>query len=145
VAIAALVLGRTKSQCSGRWHHCLDPSIDWVSGRAFDDSKLKDAVQTHGDKGWDTIALLVPGRTKNQCYGRWRDVLGPFCDQTTGRKGHWTLYEDDKLKVSVQTHGGKNWVAISALIPGRSRKQCRQRWKLSLEGFGTHSRWQELE
>jgi hypothetical protein len=38
--------------------------------------------------------------------------------------GKWTEDEDLKLKHSVQTHGGKNWVAIAALVPGRKQKQC---------------------
>jgi hypothetical protein len=33
VAIAALVPGRTKSQCRTRWHDVLNPSIDWANGR----------------------------------------------------------------------------------------------------------------
>jgi hypothetical protein len=35
--------------------------------------------------------------------------------------GEWTAVEDGKLKDAVQTHGGKNWVAISALVAGRTR------------------------
>jgi hypothetical protein len=31
--IASLVPGRTKTQCSNRWHGALDPSIDPASGR----------------------------------------------------------------------------------------------------------------
>jgi hypothetical protein len=67
---------------------------------AVDDSKLKDAVHTHGDKDWVAIARLV---------------LGLFFDQTTGRKGytHWPSDEDDKLKDAVHIHGGQNWAAIA--------------------------------
>jgi hypothetical protein len=51
-AIASLVPGRTNRQCSSRWHNVLDPSIGRANGRsgnwtAVEDSKLKDAVQTH--------------------------------------------------------------------------------------------------
>jgi hypothetical protein len=54
-AIAALVPGRTRKQCWSRWYAFLDPSIGRASGRkgkwtAVGDSKLKDAVQTHGSK-----------------------------------------------------------------------------------------------
>jgi hypothetical protein len=31
--------------------------------------------------------------------------------------------EESKLKGAVGTHGDKDWVAISALVPGRTRKQ----------------------
>jgi hypothetical protein len=46
------------------------------------DSKLKDAVQTHGEKDWAAITALVPSRTKHQCKSRWKDVLDPII---TGR------------------------------------------------------------
>jgi myb proto-oncogene protein len=74
------------------------------------------------------ISALVPGRTKIQCNNRWRDFLDPSIDRTSGRKANWTAVEDIKLKDAVQTHGGKNWVAISALIPGRTNRQCYNRW-----------------
>jgi hypothetical protein len=40
-----------------------------------EDSKLNDAVQTHGGKDWIAISVLVTDRTKQQCYHRWKDVL----------------------------------------------------------------------
>jgi myb proto-oncogene protein len=74
--IAALVPGRTKSQCKSRWYYTLDPSIDRANGRTGkwtkdEDSMLKDAVQTYGGKDWVTITALVPDRLKRQCINRW--------------------------------------------------------------------------
>jgi hypothetical protein len=86
VTISLLVSGRTRSQCHNRWHQVLGPSIDRAtnerSGRwtSVESSKLKDAVQTHGDKNWIATATLVPGRTKLQCYKRWKNVLDPNID-----------------------------------------------------------------
>jgi myb proto-oncogene protein len=128
-----------QKQCWNRWRDALDPSIDrrppvrtgkWT---AVEDSKLKDAVQTHGGKDWAAISALVPGRTKTQCRGRWKDVLDPSIGGATGRAGKWTALEDSKLKDAVQTHGGKDWAAISALVPGRTRKQCLRRLARCLE------------
>jgi hypothetical protein len=48
-------------------------------------------------------------------------------DGTTGRTGTWTEDEDIKLKDAVQMHGGKNWIAIAALVPGRTKSQCNSR------------------
>jgi hypothetical protein len=132
-AIAALVPGRVTSQCRHRWHRVLDPSINRTTGctgtwLADEDTKLKDAVQTHGGKNWDGIAALVPGRTKIQCYDRWCHVLDPNTDRTTGRTGKWVEDEDIKLKDAVQTHGDKDWFVIATLVPGRTRAQCRGRW-----------------
>jgi hypothetical protein len=68
-AIAALVPGRTKKQCWGRWNDILKPNIDQVTGRTGrwaedEDIKLKNAVQKLGSENWCAIATLVLGRTK---------------------------------------------------------------------------------
>jgi hypothetical protein len=62
---------------------------------------------------WVAIATLVPGRTTNQCWHRWRDSLEPRADPTPTRTGRWTTDEDTKLKDAVQLHDGKNWDAIA--------------------------------
>jgi myb proto-oncogene protein len=134
--ISALIPGRTKKQCSNRWHHdnlgCNIVSASRRTGKWVEDedSKLKDAVQTHGDKNWVTISALVPGRTKKQCSDRWRDTLNPSIGRANGREGKWTPVEDSKLNDAVQTHDCKNWAAIAALVPGRTRTQCRSRWQV---------------
>jgi hypothetical protein len=133
VVIAALVPGRTRFQCFHRWQHFLDPSIDRTNRRTGkwtedEDIKLKDAVQTHGGKNWVAIAAMVPCRAQKQCRSRWHDVLKQKMDRANGRTGKWTEDEDIKLKDAVQLHGGKDWAAITALVPGRTKKQCSRRW-----------------
>jgi hypothetical protein len=135
-AIAALVQGRTKRQCNKRWQIFLDLSIDKTNRRMGtwaedEDRKLKDAVQTHGVNNWVAIAALVQGRTIDQCRDRWRGVLDHRIDRSTGK---WTAGEDIKLKDSVQTHGGKNWDVIVALVEGRTKKHCNNRWEFVLYG-----------
>jgi hypothetical protein len=137
-AISALVPGRTKKQCRNRWHNGLDQSIDRADGRTCkwttgEDTKLEDAVQTHGGKNWIAISALVPGRTRSQCSHRWKKVLDPSIDRASGRDGKWTAIEDSQLQDAVQTHGGKNWAAIAALVPGRTTSQCWSRWKNVLD------------
>jgi myb proto-oncogene protein len=137
--IAALVPGRTEKQCRDRWKYASKPDGDRAtelkSSRwtAVEDSKLKDAVQTHGGNNWAVFAVLVPGRTKQQCRNRWRDVLDCSIDRANRRSGTWTTGEDSKLKDAVQMHGDKNWAAIAALIPGRTQKHCCQRWHSVLD------------
>jgi hypothetical protein len=133
-AISAIVPGRTEKQCRSRWHNTLNPSIDHASGgkgkwTEDEHSKLKDAVQTHGGKNWAAIAALVSGRTKTQCHNRWHQVLDTGIDRANKRNGKWADAEDLKLKDAVQTHGGKNWDAIAALVPGRTKRQCQSRWE----------------
>jgi hypothetical protein len=133
LAVAALVPGRTKQQCRNRWR-LLDPSIDRTTALAGrwledEDKKLKDSVQAYGGKSWEAVAALVPGRTKQQCRNRWR-VLDPSIDRTTALAGKWFEDEDKKLKDSVQAYGGKSWEAIAALVPGRTKQQCQNRWRV---------------
>jgi myb proto-oncogene protein len=133
----------------------LDPFIDPANGRkgkwtAGEDSKLKDAVRTHGGKNWIAIAALVPGRTKIQCSKRWHDALIPSIALTAGRTGEWSEDEDSKLKDAVQTPGGMSWGAIAALIPGRTKIQCGNRWYNGLNPFidqvnGRTGKWSEDE
>jgi myb proto-oncogene protein len=153
--IAALVPGRTRDQCGGRWKDILDRSIGRDSGRlsnwtAVEDCKLRDALQTHGGKNWAAIAALIPGRSEVQCRKRWHKALNPSIALTAGRGGKWTADEDIKLKDAVQTHGGKNWAAFSALVTGRTRQQCGSRWHDTLNPSialtaGRGGKWSEDE
>jgi hypothetical protein len=154
-AITLLIPGRTKCQCRSRWHGALDPSIDRSPGRVGtwtedEDIKLLDAVHMRGGKNWGAIATLVPGRTSSQCHDRWRKVLNPSIERTTGLIGKWTEDEDIKLKDAVQTRGDKDWVAIAMLVPGRTNRQCRRKWQDTLDlridrAPGRAGRWTEDE
>jgi hypothetical protein len=64
---------------------------------------------------------------------RWHDALDPSVDRANGRTGKWEDDEDIKLRNAVRIHGGKNWVAIAALVPGRTRIQCVGRWRKYLD------------
>jgi hypothetical protein len=103
------------------------------------DSKLKKSVQMHGGKNWGAIAALIPGRSKSQCHHRWndafdpKDILDPSIDRANGRTGKWSEDEDINLQDAVQTHGGKKWGAIAALVPGRTQRQCHGRWDYALD------------
>jgi hypothetical protein len=45
----------------------------------------------------------------------------------------WKPEEDAKLIEAVNKQGGRNWIAIAALVPGRTDMQCRTRWAETLE------------
>jgi hypothetical protein len=137
-AISSLVPGRTQKQCTNRWYHAMEPSIEGSPGRtdtwtAEDDNELKDAVEKHGEGNWNAIAELLPGRTKIQCWRRWHVAVDPKVDRTTPRTGRWTKDEDNKLKEAAARYGGKNWDAIAALVPSRTRSQCTGRWHDALD------------
>jgi hypothetical protein len=132
-AIATLVPGRTEKQCRNRWKDTLYHSISLTAGRTGswtedEDLKLKYSVQIHGGKNWAAIAALVPSRTQKQCNRRWSHALDPRIALTAGRTCRFTDDEDLKLNNAVQTRGDKNWGEIAALVPGRTKVQCYNRW-----------------
>jgi hypothetical protein len=135
--IASLVPGRTKRQCRSRWQ-AMDPSIDRSNIRKgkweeCEDMKLMRAIEMRVDKDWVFIAALVPGRTQKQCNRRWLDVLNPSIALTAGSTGRWVEDEDVKLKAAVQTRGGKSWDEIAAMVLGRTKLQCYNRWHNKLD------------
>jgi hypothetical protein len=75
-----------------------------------------------------------------------------------GATGRWTLEEDAKLTSAVtntskKKHRGEyrtDWVAISALVPGRTREQCCDRWQKTLDpsigrASGRTGKWTAVE
>jgi hypothetical protein len=137
VTITRLVPGRTKRQCTNRWQYTLVSKIDPTTARegqftADEDKKLRHAVGAYVAKNWEKIAALVPGRTKTQCSSRWHDTLVSNIDPTTARAGQFTADEDKRLRHAVGAHGAKNWKKIAALVPGRTKRQCSNRWHFIL-------------
>jgi hypothetical protein len=118
--ITALVPDRRKtSQCNNRWKKASDPIINRASGRTgtwarAEDITLMNVVQTHGDKNWAAIAVLVPGRTISSCYNRWHYASDV---RVAARTGTWAEDEDITLRNAVQTHGGKIWAVIAGMVP----------------------------
>ena len=48
------------------------------------------------------------------------------------KKSKWTQEEDEKLLKAIEIVGNNKWAKISELVPGRSGKQCRERWMVTL-------------
>jgi hypothetical protein len=128
LAVTAIVPGRTKSQCRQRWANFVDPSIDRTLGKwaTEEDAKLIDAVKKCG-KDWLAVAALVPGRNNEQCCHRWVAVRLATIEGKSSTTGKWTREEDAKL-IEAVAKCGKDWVAVAALVPGRTRLQCRHKF-----------------
>lgn len=92
-----------------------------------EDDALRKAVELHNEKNWKAIAAMVPGRNHTQCLQRWTKVLAPGLV-----KGHWSPQEDELLRQLVASEQ-KNWGEVAAKIPGRTSKQCRERWHNHLD------------
>lgn len=136
VTAGAALVGRTGAQCRHRWIDVLDPTISKGPWTAEEDRKLTYYVGKHGPGDWVTIALNLPGRTRNQCRHRWVEVLNPNIS-----KGPWTADEDDLLRAVVAREGSTDWVAVATHIAGRTGAQCRHRWKDVLDPAIDKSPW----
>jgi hypothetical protein len=146
-AVAKLVDGRTSLQCCRRWVRHLDPALEKSAGKwtPEEDAQLIEAVKKHGSC-WVKVAALVPGRTDMSCRQRWVMTLNPDRASNTvepvtpatplpasyAPRRNWKGEEDAKLSKAVKNHG-KDWVAVAAMVPGKTNDQCRQRWVRNLD------------
>ena len=61
------------------------------------------------------------------------------------RSKPWTNEEDAKVRSLVEEHGTKRWSVIAASLPGRTGKQCRERWHNHLNPDISKEAWKEEE
>jgi hypothetical protein len=107
---------------------------------AEQDDALRAAVAVHRGQNWKAIAQMVEGRDHVQCLQRWKKVLQPGLV-----KGMWSKEEDELLLKLMSTSQLKNWAGVAALVPGRTAKQCRERWSLSLDPSINRGPWTQEE
>lgn len=69
--IAQFVPGRTQVQCRERWVNSLDPSVKRSEWTEQEDLRLEAAIKEHG-YCWSKVAAVLPSRTDNQCWRRWK-------------------------------------------------------------------------
>lgn len=72
--IQQYVSGRTDVQCRERWVNVLNPELSTTPFTAEEDTRLLALVQEHGTGHWAQLAALMPGRTDNQCWRRWKII-----------------------------------------------------------------------
>jgi hypothetical protein len=104
---------------------------------ADEDKELLRAVEKFSVTRWKQIAALIPGRTKKQCWNRWQYALDPSVVRMTERTGKWLAEEDEQLVAAVEKYSGKNWDAIAAQVPSRTKRQCLDRWHKCKSGITT--------
>ena len=75
------------------------------------------------------------GARLEECLARW-NVLS--VEQV---KGPWSQTEDDQLSELVSRYGGKQWARIATMMPGRTGKQCRERWCNNLDPTLKKGEW----
>lgn len=119
--IARHIPGRTGQQCAQRWRHKVNPEINRDKWTVEEDRVLLTMYNQYPGK-WAQIASALPGRTDQQCMGRYLRHLDPNI-----KRDLWCAEEDEKLISLKQDHGTK-WSVIARNIPGRTPQQCRARW-----------------
>lgn len=87
-----------------------------------DDNRLKELVVQY-NKQWSVIAQFFPSKTPSQVASRWDKYLDPNLI-----KGAFTEEEDNLVRKYVEQFGPRRWQKITEFVPGRSAKQCRERW-----------------
>ncbi|VAH13990.1 unnamed protein product [Triticum turgidum subsp. durum] len=75
---------------------------------------------------------------------------GPLCARSSDQrlrqfKGSWTVEEDTLLRAKVHEFGIGNWKNIAMYLPGRSGKQCRERWTNQLDPNIKTKIWTDAE
>ena len=61
------------------------------------------------------------------------------------KKNKWTPDEDNLLKDAVQKYGSQNWGTLAKYVPGRTGKQCRERWLVGLDPSIKKDSWTKEE
>ena len=132
--VAKHISGKTGQQCAQRWRHRVNPDIKRDKWDAREDELLTSLVAKHGN-AWAEIARHVPGRTDQQCMGRWKRHLDPSI-----RREKWSDEEDIKLCALFSKYDNA-WSSISKAMHGRTPQQCRTRWhNLKTSSFMTKRR-----
>ena len=104
-----------------------------------EDSILRDLVNKYG-KQWGLISSHIPNRTASQVAARWEKCLDPNL-----KKGPFKPEEDLLIANFVAENGPRSWPRITAILPHRSAKQCRERWFNHLDPSVTKSEWTQEE
>jgi nuclear transport factor 2 (NTF2) superfamily protein len=93
-----------------------------------EDDLLRSLVSDTHPNSWSAISKFFPTKTPAQISGRWEKVLNPKLV-----KGAWTSEEDQIILNFVENNGVKDWAKLAGLLPGRTGKQCRERFKNHLD------------
>lgn len=120
--VARHIPGKTGQQCAQRWRHRVNPDIKRDKWSSKEDALLVRLVEMYGNQ-WALIARNVPGRTDQQCMGRWRRHLDPLI-----RRERWKT-EEDVLLMAAWNRYQNQWAQISKVMCGRTPQQCRTRYQ----------------
>jgi hypothetical protein len=96
---------------------------------------LRELIQRFG-RQWSVIASHIPNRNATQVAARWEKCINPILT-----KGQFSTDEDRLITEFVAENGIRVWPKITAVLPYRTPKQCRERWFNNLDPAITKSPW----
>lgn len=105
--MAALLPGRSNSQCMHRHTKVEDPIINKQLWTKEEESMLLEGVATYGEHKWTVIsrAVFFGVKTGKQCREKWSNDLRLRKECPDSPKKDWTAAEDS----FVLLLGNKNW------------------------------------
>lgn len=90
-----------------------------------EDNKLLDVSLQFKGKKWKEVSRFFENKSPIQCFQRWKEVIRPGVI-----KGEWTKEEDLKIiEIMIKYNESLEVFRGKEIIPGRTLKQCRERWK----------------
>ena len=101
--------GRSRSQCSQRWHRSLNPRICKDRWSIEDDQKLEQLVQFYGDHSWTKVAQALGSRADVQCRYRYQLILRRKQAQQSANKPKIQFAINSKIGVSTGSNANKNF------------------------------------
>lgn len=124
-----------------------------------EDKRLLMGIEQYGENNWRMVAKIVGTRDAGKsppsvnnikihlfndsltvkCMQRWEKGLKPGII-----KGRWSE-EEDRALVYLVSQGYKNWGQVAQHMPGRTSKQCRERWNHYLDPTLIHTPFTEEE
>ena len=107
-----------------------------------EDEDLRQVLWGLGAKfSWKKVSACMQFRNVLECCVRWHEMQ----NMKNKKKGHWMPEEDSLMKSIVKHRGASNWRLIACYIPGRTFKQCRERWHNHLNPKINKENWTAQE
>lgn len=133
--------------------HSTAKKIKKICWKPREDKQLRSLHQYYSSDGnlkagqyfWQAISSHfvdkqgIIQKTPFQCCQRWCDSVNPSISHLP-----WSKIEEEKLIQLVETHQAK-WKVIAKHLPGRTSKQCRERWITSSNPAINHENWRNSE
>ena len=120
-------------QCCSRYQSELNRDIKRIGPLTKAEAELVEKVIEQCRVGdfipWHQVKYFIEGRTLPQIKHYWNKINVPK------RGDVWTEDENRQLLLAVKKYGTHNWRKVAQFLPGRSNRQCRERYMMRLN-FG---------